>query len=683
VRRFKSIAVITIIIVSSVAAGLIWLTINTPLNGNGGPGDSVYNEAPMLEVLVENGTLPPVEERLPTNPMLIQPVDEVGVYNGTWRLGASNIGSSLSNLVRVYIGYENLLRWDSTWSRVIPNVAQSVDVNSDASEYTFHLREGMKWSDGVNFTADDILFWYEADLLNAELYSKWRSHFYMNDTPAIVEKIDNYTVKFSFPGPYGQFLFHLAAIKSDEVTLRPKHYLSQFHPDYNPEGIDDLINETGASDWVALYKAKRNWLYNPDIPTLHAWTYQDAFDENSTYVIMERNPYYWKIDTDYNQLPYIDRVNITIYSSGAEVLQAAIDGELDAQHKGFNIANYYDYFIGNMTEGDYTLHTTLNPRYNALHVQLNLAHDDPILKSVFTNKTFRIALSYAINRTAIVENVFGEDLLPCQIAPREEAPYYREGMATQYTDFNLTLADELLNASGYDTFDPQGYRLTPTGHRINFTISVTEGVGGNYYRASEMLVEYWLDLGIIVNVEAVSSVSKADDDATVVASREGYFATYLKGGDFIPSTNTLWGYDWGRWYANNSLGEEPPAPALEQLELFDQIRFANNSDAIVSILNQIMTIAEEEFYSMGICRNRNGYMVVKSYFHNVPQTMPKSYTYPTPAPTNPCQYYIDPQNSSTISLLDRFVSNVTPDSQLIALVFDGFRIGYKRPMRGT
>ncbi len=529
----------------------------------------------------------------------------------------------------------------------------------------------MKWSDGVNFTADDILFWYEADLLNAELYSKWRSHFYMNDTPATFEKIDNYTVKFSFPGPYGQFLFHIAATKSDEVTLRPKHYLSQFHPDYNPEGIDDLINESGKSDWVGLYKAKRNWLYNPDIPTLHAWTYQDAFDENSTCVIMERNPYYWKIDTDYNQLPYIDRINVTIYSSGAEVLQAAIDGELDAQHRGFNIANYIDDFLGNMTEGDFTLHTTLNPRYNALTVQLNLAHDDPVLKSVFTNKTFRIALSHAINRTAIVETVFGEDLEPCQTAPREEAPYYREGLATQYIDYNLTLADELLNASGYDTFDPQGYRLTPSGHRINFTISVVEGVGGNYYRASVMLSEYWLELGIIVNVEAVSGVSKASDDVTVVASREGYFATYLSGGDFIPSTDALWGYNWAKWYANNSQGEEPPAPALEQLELFDQIRFANNSDEIVSILNQIMTIAEEEFYSMGICRNRNGYMVVKTYFHNVPQTMPKSSVYPTPAPTNPCQYYIDPQNSSTLLLRTSFAYDASQDQQLSASVFEG------------
>jgi len=87
-----------------------------------------------------------------------------------------------------------------------------------------------------------------------------------------------------------------------------------------------------------------------------------------------------------------------------------------------------------------------------------------------------------------------------------------------------------------------------------------------------------------------------------------------------------------------------------------------------------MTIAEEEFYSMGICRNRNGYMVVKSYFHNVPQTMPKSYVYPTPAPTNPCQYYIDPQNSSTLLLRTSFAYEGSLFLQLSASVFEGHSI---------
>ena len=98
------------------------------------PPSASYNEAPQLAALVASGQLPPVEDRLPTNPLVIQPVDQVGVYGGTWRMG--NVGSKPSFL-RTYFGYENLLRWDPTWSRIIPNIAQSYSVNEDASEYTF------------------------------------------------------------------------------------------------------------------------------------------------------------------------------------------------------------------------------------------------------------------------------------------------------------------------------------------------------------------------------------------------------------------------------------------------------------------------------------------------------------------------------------------------------------------
>ena len=670
-QKEKGIVVITILIVSTVAGALIWLAvIDDPLNGPDGLLDIVYNEAPMLNELVENGTLPPVEDRLPTNPMLIQPEDEVGVYGGTWRMGRKGVGG-ISDMIRVYASYENLLRWDPTWSRIIPNLAQSYEVNNDSSEFTFHLREGLKWSDGVNFTADDILFWYEAELMNEELYSKWRTWAYYNDTPAVVEKLDDYTVKFSFSGSYGQFPINLAAVGADEITQRPKHYLEQYHIEYNPDGIDELINDTGASDWVELYKSRtpRN---NPEKPTMDSWNLMDSYDSNSTYVLLERNPYYWKIDTSYNQLPYIDRINITIYPSSDALKDAFLEGKIDMQHKGINIAAAYDDFTANMDEGNYSLHTTLNPRYNGLTVHFNLDPDDPILKSVFSNRTFRIALSHAINRTAIVERVFGLDLEICQPAPREEAPFYREGLATQYLDFNLTLADELLNASGYDTFDSEGYRLTPSGHRINFTIAVRREANNNYLNCSKMLNQTWSELGLIVNIEEFGSVPW-NSEVNVVASQEGYFALYLKGGDFIPSIRTLWGYSWAQWYQNNSLGNEPPDWAKNQMNLFEQMKGATDSDEMVSILNQIMTIAEEEFPLMGICRNRNGYALVRSNFHNVPQVMPKSYTYPTPAPTNPCQYYMDPQNPSTLLLSSQSAFETSSDIEPRFSVWDGCR----------
>ncbi|MCJ7817381.1 MAG: ABC transporter substrate-binding protein, partial [Candidatus Thorarchaeota archaeon] len=551
-----------------------------------GPVAIVYNEAPMLKELVDNGTLPPVEDRLPSNPMLIEPQDEIGVYGGTWHMGLN--GFSQTQTMRQYIGYENLLRWDPTWNRIIPNIAQSYDVNEDSTEFIFHLREGLKWSDGVNFTADDIVFCYEAEILNTNLSTSLNDALQVNGVPAIIEKIDNATVKFSFASPYGLFPLVLATLGSDELTNRPMHYLKQFHIDYNPDGIEDLVEEYQQDDWVELWNHVKNWNRNPDIPSIYAWTLTDWYygsNVNLTHLILERNPYYWKIDTEYNQLPYIDFINYTIYSSSTEIRLAMLNGSIDMQHQGTNIASYYDDFVANMGVGGYELYHTLNTRDNAFTIQLNLVHEDPILRSVFSNKTFRIALSYGINRTDIIQQIYDEDIEPMQPAPRSGSLYYRDQLATQYIEYNVTLANELLDLAGYDDRDIDDFRLTPDGHRINFTISVTEGVTGNYYRVATMLSEYWLELGIIVNVEALNSwpmtqlIRANGHDALVIAGAEGYTAMLLSPGNFMPISeyNSYWAIPWVYWYANNSLGEEPPLHIKEQMQLYDQLKAASTS----------------------------------------------------------------------------------------------------------
>jgi len=101
------------------------------------------------------------------------------------------------------------------------------------------------------------------------------------------------------------------------------HYLRQFHPDYNPEGIGALIAEAGAEDWVTLWKRMADPRENPDTPTMNAWVLRDWYNSDSDFIVMERNPFYWKIDTEFNQLPYIDRIQFTVYPSAEELRFAA------------------------------------------------------------------------------------------------------------------------------------------------------------------------------------------------------------------------------------------------------------------------------------------------------------------------------------------------------------------------
>ncbi len=640
-----------VIIGGSLSGFLIWYYIAGGPGTPPGPVEDVYQEAPMLEELVDAGLLPPVEERLPVNPMVVQPHDKVGIYGGTWHMGVVGVGSGL---LRTTTQYENLLRWNPEWSRILPNLAQSYDVSEDSREFTFHLRKGLRWSDGVPFTSNDIIFWYEADFLNTELHSSYSSKYTQNGIPVIVEKVDNSTVIFRFSEPYGLFPLRLAEMVGDWITNRPMHYMKQFHPDYNPE-IDELIEEAGVEDWVKLWKMKYSEWNNPDMPTVNPWILTNHYNTNSSYVLLERNPYYWKIDTEYNQLPYIDRVNFTIYSTREELRIAAIAGQIDMQHE-LSILPYYDDYVANMEDGEYNLHTLINTNSNDLAIYLNIVHKDPILRAVFSNKTFRIALSHAINRTEIIEQVYGLNLEPMQPAPRRESPYYRDLLATQYTEFNLTYANELLDTAGYNERDTEGYRLTPEGHRINFTITVTSHWDYDPLNGSLMLLEYWDELDIIVNVEDLSRserdkkiTSLNQHDATVCGSKGGYYVL-MEAGTFIPfdKYNSYFAIPWAYWYKNisDTRAEEPSSAAKEQMLIYNQIVASNNAEEIAYLMNKILIIAEEEFYAMGICSPPDEYFIKKTNFHNVPLVMPRSWSYATPGPTNPCQYYIEQQNES-------------------------------------
>lgn len=292
------------------------LLIATLLLGATSALSQEYSEAPQLAEQVSAGDLPAVAERLPVAPLVV-PAAEIGRYGGTWRTVL--LGASDANHIRRTIGYEGLLRFTPDWQEVIPNVAESYEANEESTEFTFHLREGMKWSDGQPFTADDIMFWYEDIIMNEELTPAPPSWFTTGDedTPGTVEKIDDTTVVFRFQEPNGMFVLEMAGGNGNIPVSYPRHYMEQFHLKYNPDGIDALIQEAGVNTWIDLILVRGNaadytvehW-QDPERPMLNAWVPQNAYV--GTRLTAVRNPYYWKVDEAGNQLPYIDSV---IYDS--------------------------------------------------------------------------------------------------------------------------------------------------------------------------------------------------------------------------------------------------------------------------------------------------------------------------------------------------------------------------------
>jgi len=359
-----------------------------------------FNEAPALRTKVAAGELPPVEERLPREPVVMIPVEEVGQYGGTWKRGWT--GPSDASGLTGKLMKQQLIKWNREATKIIPNIAKGWEVSEDRRVYTFYLREGMKWSDGEPFTADDYVFYHDDYLLNKEVYPVYPQFLMAGGEPAKVEKVNDYTVRFRFATPYVNFL---ETIMGQYGLYAPKHYLKQFHPRYTSmDELEKMMKEEGFTSWSQLYLSKRpanhGEVYNPDLPCIWAWI--PVNDLTTQRFIMERNPYFWKVDTEGNQLPYIDRVANELVESTEMIVFKAMSGELDFQARHIMFKDYV-LFKENEEKGDYRVLVWEAVDGGNPHLKLNLTCKDPVLRKIFEDKRFRFALSLAINRPEINE----------------------------------------------------------------------------------------------------------------------------------------------------------------------------------------------------------------------------------------------------------------------------------------
>ncbi|RNL83046.1 ABC transporter substrate-binding protein [Halostreptopolyspora alba] len=634
----------TVLGLTLVTTGCSFFSLG-PDEGDGDGDVDASGEAPMLAERVEAGDLPPLEERMPENPVVVEPTDRIGQYGGEWRSTLQGVGD-WPWLGRT-VGYENFTRWDPQWEEIIANLAEDWEYNDDATELTFHLREGLKWSDGEPFTSEDVVFAFNDVFNNHDLTTDAATD------PGTAEEVDETTVTISWEEP--QALWAGYDLLAYQVVNKPKHYLEEFHIDHNPDA-DELAEEEGYDSWVEMFEVKagvsdsaQTW-QNPDIPTMNPWMVTEPLADSGR-MVLERNPYYWKVDTEGNQLPYIDRVVFDILQDEEVMLTRALNGEIDMHSRHFNTLENRPTLAENRESGGYEFFELEPGEMNTNAIALNLTHEDEGLREIFNDKDFRIALSHAIDRQDIIDVVYQEQGEPWQLAPREESPYYNETLAKQYTEYDVDRANEILDEAGYDERE-DGIRVSPGGEPVRFSLSVPTDFRPDIIDSMEMVVGFWEELDIDVELEnedrSVYDERRQNNehDANVWSGDNG-----LRGAKYDPrwyaptqSGESNFAIPWAQWYESDGQDEraqEPPEDVKEQLRLYDELQAEPDEDAQDEIMNEILQISQEQFYAMGISLTPSGYGIVSDDFHNVPESMPSAGIYNDPAPTNPEQYFVE------------------------------------------
>ena len=632
----KKFAFLTVLFFALLAVGLV-------------SGQGMYNEAPALAEKVAAGELPPVDERLPDEPLVLEPVEEIGQYGGTWRAvdnGDANGWTQMTTSV------EPFLKWNRDVNGFRPNIVTSWEWNEDATELTVDFRRGIKWSDGDPMTVDDYLFWWNDMVLDEDVPVNAPFGTTVRGELMSVEKVDDYTLQFSFPYSNPLFLeYKSRGAYHSSLHIVPEHYMRQFHPKYSDaEDATELVNHYG---WSSR-------LHHPGMPTIYAWMVTDRVAGQR--LVLERNPFYWKVDTEGNQLPYIDRLDITIPEGAPNelVVLKGIAGELDFQSRGVNLLDI-PLMIENQEAGGYRVVIWNNGDYAWPWIMPMYDYPDEDIVDLMYMKEFRQALSHAINRDRINEitslgmataRQFSLSAESPEFQTEEGAAFYQE-WAASYASYDPELAGELLDSIGVVDADGDGWRDRPDGTPLEVIVDVPAEDTPTVDRM-DLIKEDWDAVGLntVLNIITWSVVTDRHFSGEIMIRAWGSAAAWG-----LVSAATVWtpiegvsyavgGARIGEYY--NSGGERGVAPRpgsmLEQLQdaYTELISILDPDERNAKLLDAYRIHIDEGPITIGTVGEHPNALIVKSNLRNVPDFgLTAGWDLAFPGTADPEQFFFD------------------------------------------
>jgi peptide/nickel transport system substrate-binding protein len=436
----------------------------------------------------------------------------------------------------------------------------------------------------------------------------------------------------------------------NNLAFVPAHYMEQFHPDFADEAeLQAKLDEAGFETWVELFAVEALPQLSGTRPSLAAWAPNGTSVSDQVFTIV-RNPYYFAVDPEGNQLPYIDEVQFTFFADQEALNLAAVAGEIDMQGRHILMSNY-PVLKENEAAGGYRVITwpTFGGSDAVVMFNQNWAANDPVLGGLFQNKDFRIALSYAIDRNAILESAFlglGEAR---QGVPAPFHPYYPgDEYAFKYTEFDPDLANQMLDDIGLTERDADGFRLLPNGEPLDIEIGATE-VFANWPDIAQLIAEDWADVGIRAHVEIREralhfQMRDTNDLMTEIWNDDttGFPFSGQPKQDVRSQPALAFGPLYRQWYQTDGAeGIEPPDDIKRLVEIIDEAKVSDRERQIELAQELFRQWADNvyEIGTVGLTPMVQGVVVVNDQLMNVPEVAGNDWPLRTPGDTRPEQYF--------------------------------------------
>lgn len=608
----------------------------------GMPIDS-YGESPDLATLVAKGELPAVEDRISAEPMVVIPLDEVGTYGGRIVTAAT---SPVTGGVDAWTGRtQGLFIVSDDLAGVRPNVAKGYEFNDDCTELTVYLREGMKWSDGEDFNADDFEFYYEAILCNDELLPTKINQFVTGGELMSFEKVNDYEIKYTFKEPNPSIVIYFGQNNRMylSVPFAPEHYLSQFHIDYNSEA-NELAKANGFESWVQhflyIYPDEIQARQDPNVPSVDPWVLTSMDDFGNKY--FDRNPYYWKVDTEGNQLPYIDGQDRLVYDRQTISLKI-LAGELDYALQYTSLDDYQLYVENGATAGYRTSLWTDTRAQVLCNLSFNMNVADPNKNELFNTLAFREGLSVAINRADINEIVWKGLAVTRASTVTPSVSFYEDWMGEYMTEYNPELASQKFDEAGLGWDAAKKYRTYKDGSVVELELVCTPMQGEGIGPALEMMKANFEAVGIKTSVKLIDQTLLTEQNNA--GELDFWIWNVDAGTEFGFYSNPLSWLPQAIYWAKymNTDGAEGTEPASWYKEYWEKAKefqtYLSGSEEYLKTGSELLNIMADNLWNIGIAGLTPHAVMFDNNLKNTPESGVTDYGYRQWMVYHPEQWY--------------------------------------------